>query len=728
MSSAEVPPTGIHVEVDHPETGHTWTLNALDDSQYLPQIRGKPTLEAVVPASETERWLAADWEGEEPTMRAWEDGQRLPIEELRRVKPSPDGVTLIGEGGSQLDNEIDKEINQEEAWLAARAGVQSNTSYATDFDDPGGSSFEKLLQDVSGESELESFLNTAKKDTDPFEFVDGGVQPLQTCWTVEAEEAADQSISALNTDYYSGSSPDSGDGQAARFETNGQYIEFTFTNDYKIPDGEFALYFRWGVEGFTTSDVTEVEFILDDTSLGSFATGTNTLQWEDALDGILTGGSDPGAIPAGTHNVRIEAIATNTDDQYIDVVAPLDLGTRFGGLSYNFDNDVSTNSSGDNFLDGPQWYPDALDIVFADAGTAYNVVGARVAATLTAADGDQAIAVSNDQGSTYKTASNTDSASFSFTDAGGQLRFRATLGRTGSQDVTPATGITPHRLDGYELYGDLEDSPVAQARRYTTSVLDYLNALARYSNSIWELQWDESAGKISVEWTRPGQRTATSDEALVDYQFDKDLRVYKAASVAGASRPRAPEAITADHGTAVSLSQDDVVTSSETVTDPSTGEEFVVDVDYRMDYGAGEITTLASGSITDGQTVDVQYRYEPVATYEADDYDPAMHRKLPQKKINAITTEREAQQAALTIVQDLDESLVQASVTLSRSDAGRSLIDDLLLERLPTDRRMEIQSIEHGAGQVILQLGSRRQVEEVISDIKSRLGETAQRA
>jgi len=56
------------------------------------------------------------------------------------------------------------------------------------------------------------------------------------------------------------------------------------------------------------------------------------------------------------------------------------------------------------------------------------------------------------------------------------------------------------------------------------------------------------------------------------------------------------------------------------------------------------------------------------------------------------------------------------------------LVDDLALEDLPTQgERMEVQQIEQTPERVVLQLGSRQSVGEVINDIQSRISSVSDR-
>jgi hypothetical protein len=81
----------------------------------------------------------------------------------------------------------------------------------------------------------------------------------------------------------------------------------------------------------------------------------------------------------------------------------------------------------------------------------------------------------------------------------------------------------------------------------------------------------------------------------------------------------------------------------------------------------------------------------------------------------------------LYLVRTVKEPLWEAEVTVPSADAGRSLVDDLLLEDLPTQERMEVREVQQTPQEVVLRLGSRQSVGEVLSDIESRLSSVSDR-
>jgi len=155
------------------------------------------------------------------------------------------------------------------------------------------------------------------------------------------------------------------------------------------------------------------------------------------------------------------------------------------------------------------------------------------------------------------------------------------------------------------------------------------------------------------------------------------------------------------------------------VTDGS-GTVYTRDDDYTMDYEAGEITALSTGNITDGQTLEIDYRYKIVGSYTADGVSNP--NRTFREDIPGLTTKRAADQAARILVRNLKTPRYEATVSVAPSDTGWSLIDDLPLPNVPTQgETFELESVETSPTEIRLQLGSRDTAQQVVSDIRNQL-------
>jgi len=734
-----IPPDELVVEVVNPESDHVWEVQPLDDAQYLPDVNDKPELRVPVSKSQESRWLDSVWEGAEPEMRAWQDGERLPIDELRKPETSTDKITLVGEGGQELDNPVETEVQNETVPDAVRTLLTDFTTYDYSVDGPPGGTEERLLQSLSG-TDLQSALAQPLDEDQPLQFDTDGYETLQACWTTEGE-AYDRGAEFRTTEQTPTEGVYSGGDSASLVRDDAvaggpDFAAWDFTVGHTIASDNFGAAVRIDADDtnsapghkWTLEHPDGNSYLIDEVGAGVLG---STLTWDQIGDGAynnLDGYEGPDLTP-GDYTLRCEV--TNSDGGttyalYVDAVAPYD--NRFSWL---FDN---SNDGSGGPLDGPQWYPDGIadvtSVAFEDASTAGNIDSGRIEATLSATDDGQSLGLSNDSGGSWSSGSNTATYSTAFTEASGTLRWRATLGRTNdpNRTETPLQGTEPQRVTGGDLYADVEDVAVLDFRRPTGSVLDILQRWAEYANAFFELRWDSATETIRVEWTRPGQRDTQSTGGLSDFSVSKDLRTYGKVTIRSSFRTRQGEQLTADHGTALELDEDDLVTGRESLIDAATGQEFTAGVDYDIDYADGEITTLANGAIGDGDALVISYQWVAQGSYEADDYDPQTDRALPPKKLNSVTSDREAEQAALVIQQDLDEPLVEATATLSRLDAGRSLISELDVDELPTDRPLEIKQLDRTAEKIVLQLGSRDTISEALQNLDRRLGATQERA
>jgi len=161
------------------------------------------------------------------------------------------------------------------------------------------------------------------------------------------------------------------------------------------------------------------------------------------------------------------------------------------------------------------------------------------------------------------------------------------------------------------------------------------------------------------------------------------------------------------------------------VVDPADGTQFERGRDYQLAYQAGDLTPLADGRISDGQELSVSYDERPRGTVAADSYAPATDQTLV-RTIPSVSSNREAEQAALFLVDDLEVPLTTARLVLPRV-GNRSLVDDLQVDGLPVDQRLEVRSVEQTPEQAVLELGSRDSVGDIVSRLERRLDATSEK-
>ena len=416
-----------------------------------------------------------------------------------------------------------------------------------------------------------------------------------------------------------------------------------------------------------------------------------------------------GQLAAGSHTIEVQGTGS---------------GTAFGfdGVAVHdqrYPKDFPDSINDDGYLEGPQSKPDLVRVETEDNRTIQQVVGGRLEASFDDVSNKQEVAISNDQGSTWTVATNTDTVETDFASGSTRLRARFGISRYGQRSTaTPATGFQAQEVDLYDLMADLENTPTVLNQVYDGSIMDTLKALAD-PESIFAIEIDED-GNISVEWTQPGQRSTSRDVDLSGYnhQVSTEETIHRAV-VKGKSQRRRSESFTADHGTAVDLDEDELQRGREVVYNPTDDTQFAEGEDYEIGWQDGTITTLSNGSMTDGDTYEIDYNYRPVGTAETSNA-PAD----PTERVfdfAGVTTDRACEQVALQLVGELDEPLVEASAQLPADDVGWSVVEAIDLDDLPGDEPYEVASIDHTPTGSNLTLESRQSINDAVSEIRGRI-------
>jgi hypothetical protein len=705
--------SGWEVKVEHP-SGETLRPQLLDDPQYTPVVRDYPRVEIPVPRDE--KWQASAFEG--ATVSVWKDGRILPIEELVDVQMEPGRTVLKARGGTALADRVQAEYDNKEAHLAAEELGQNNTPYTMNVDDPAtNTQSDTLMQSGDSNSELRDHLNSPIAATDPVTIENSKLKLQQSCFVAEAENPTRETDPNywMDVGKYSG-----GDGRGVYSSTSN--LEWDFTVPYRMPASAIGLKGR--VIDTDNAQEMEINLRVDGTwyNLDYLTGGEGTVfGWDElAQSGAYNGtGYDGSAdIPAGsTVTVQMTSTGSNGGDYGWDILALYD--ARY---SYFFDTD---NGGNQGYLDGPQLRPDAHTVVFEDASTAFNVTAGQIDLTIDNTANGQAVALSNDQGSSWTEAANTASFQTDFGSAGSTIRFRVTLSRYGSQTgATPKTGIYGQQVDAFEEYADLEDTPVLDGQKYDGQLIEVLNRIAEYGNFFWELQRD--SGGWRIEWTQPGQRTADTSTDLIEYTVSKNVEnTYEKAIIKGAAQPIRGEQFTSNYDSWVALNQARLIPATEIVRDPSSGETYELGSDYELDRTDGRIKVLSSGAMSDATTYEIDYSYKTQGSYTASDAgsDP----DTIVRTISAITSNRGCDQAALYLIQRIQDPQWDATVTVPTTDPGISLVDKLGIDELPTNgNRVVFRDIEQTAKQVVFRARGQR-VSEVVSDISTRVSNVADR-
>lgn len=700
VPTSDVAATGWTVEVQHPD-GQWLDVQLVGEPTRRPTLNGLPRVE--IPVPKTEAWTASTWDRQ--PMRVWYNGRRQPIDRLADVETQPGQTTLVGVGGVELRERVERMVQSEESHTLADDLVTTNTSYATNVDAPNaGSDNDVPIQTASTTATFEDIIRSGASSTDPAAAQNGGLELLQSLFFLEAEDNTGAVGSEVIDDgTYSGEP-----GTAVTLSETSHVIEFTFTPAYTIP-GEnvgFQLRKQNPGSGHHAYDIKIDGTVVERRSAGVETTGETDANWGTYALNATT----PPDLTAGTqHTLEVDITNLDSDgDWYADCLAIYD--SRY---SYTFDDSVTNG-----ILEGPELYPDQHTVTVETVTPGRQIIDATVTTSMNDTSGTQRLGLSFD-GGTYSYGTNTDTYSESAPSGTVDVAWEVRLSRYGTQSTTPTDGINGQSVDSATLSATLDNTPIVLNRLLDGRLVDVLNDIASDGDFIWQYTLDDS-GNPTVQWTQPGQRTRDEAIPLSDYTTTKDMSVVKKAIVYGTSQP-AEDTVTANHGTAVSLTNDYLQETSEKVLDPSSGTQFERGVDYEFDELAGEITTLASGSVTDGSDVRVEYERKTRGSYEAPTFsgDPEA---VEVATVPGVTTDQAAQQVAITIVSQLSTPRWTASVDVHTNPNEWTLVDALSLDGVPVDgSQLEVYSVEDTPRGASMQLGSRDTIEETIGQIRSQL-------
>lgn len=370
--------------------------------------------------------------------------------------------------------------------------------------------------------DLSNALNVA--DTVPAYVQNGRLYVAQTCWGWEAEDHLDLSGTITNT---SDTENASNDGYESAIGVESSQTPAADVN-YRIPASNVGIAIRWKLDDDNDDDgdfeVPGFDVSVDGNTLESRPAWTKTGAGYDGgwfWETYTGAGSD---LPAGSHAVSFDVTdASNGGTAKIDRIQLFD--TRF---SYNFDNTVNVN----NALAGPENYPDAVTVNFSQLDVTNNVVGIGVDVVIDDTSGGQSVGASADGGSTFTTASNTDTLSADFPDnRGTSVDYRLTLSRYGSRtDETPTEGFNGQSVDRIEVTYDGTSLAVIDSQTYRDDLLTIAQRLHRRGD--YRFAADHGATdkngepKKAVESFARGDQVRSADFRVINRQPALDTRGY----------------------------------------------------------------------------------------------------------------------------------------------------------------------------------------------------------
>lgn len=689
-SRKTIPSQGWYAELTH-SSGETITPTIVAEPSYNPRLNDLPEIH--VPVTKDDRWTSAGFE--QAAMEVWLDGERLPIDELSRVEQRPSHSVLVGHGGMDLRQRVQVNYQQKDAHVAAEEIITANTSYTANVDDPAATTTsDTLMQEADTTAEFDAELASSIPADTPLRIDSGYLETTPVAGFTEAENASGSTNTTVSE---SGASA----GEAAELLDISHYVTDSFSLNHQVPDGDYAVSFRYKmIDGSQTTPGIYINF--DGTEIRN-----TTTNWSTIDDQFVWSNAYPtGPIAAGSHSMEVGISEAGDNGMYIDAIAIVDQRHTDVG-------DTLTNG----YLDDPDLYPPSVQQLFAEKTPNQKVVAGKLSVSIDNTENSQQLGLTNDGGDTWQTASNTSTLDTSFGSDGTTIQGRVTLSNYGSRTTqAPTTGYQGQAIDVYEMYADLDDTPILTSKYYDDQIRNVLSAIAEYGNFIWQVQYDADSG-YSIEWTQPGQRTADRSDTVADFETKKRYEeMYEKIVVRGSSRH-----ITS-HDMSVSADSwydiagfADLVEGSESVHQDSTTYE--IGSDYEMDYQDGRFKALSSGDIDTSSPVTIDFSYKTIGSYTMSDAGSDPDTRVVS--IPSATSTAECDQLALNIAKKVDQPRVEATITIPKTLANQSLVDDVKFEGVPTDdTRVEIQEMTQTPEKVVLKLGSRREMEEIIQDLE----------
>ncbi|MFA1612060.1 fibronectin type III domain-containing protein [Halobellus rubicundus] len=720
-AAGRVPAQGPYLEVDHPSNGRTLTPSIVGEVAPPRALMELPTTRVPVAG---DKWTDDTWIGAD--CRLWIDGHRQPVESLVRPVQTPEGAELELRGGEALLKRVEKSVIEQEADSFVRDLLQTEASgIAQTVDDPQSTiSSDTFVQGADTDTEWTDRIPAAPfGDSDPRMITPSG--ELGTDRIAAFQEAESEFTIRSGTSLLAGDPLSHGEG--LNISSPGDSVKFNFLSDldnhleYPIPASRSEFAVRVGYLGDTHPgfelkvDGTVIETVVADAPIfGNQDTQTLELEWTDI------GGSDAlGDLAAGDHSLTIEITEAASDGSALTV----DCGTIFDSDWTSRTDETLTSGEPVSY---PRLHPDAIDVITDDAETIRQVVGGEATSTWNNTLRNQAIAISNDQGANWIEATNSERVEGSFQSGTTNIRARFTLSNYATSSSTEPKYNEGQTVDLYDLYADLDDAPILVDQVFDGKLKTVITEVADFADAFWEVQWDEAAGSQSVEWTFPNLRTAEGDASLINFETSVDeTSITEKAVVYGTSQTVRDESVTLQHDTAVALEEQYNQPAEITVRSaPDGATTYERGTDYTYDPQPGEVTALSTGSISDGETVLVDYVTRVRGTYSLPSWD-GDETVARTKPVPAATTDRSAETAARILVQQTSEPIHSASVTIEELPVQWGLVEMVSFVELPTDETYEIYSIEQGEGTLQLQLGTRDTVTEVVDDLQSRLEATA---
>jgi len=711
----DAPTSGWYVEVD--TANGTRTPSIVGTPQRNPSIND---LERVtIPVPKDDAWDVAAFE--DATARVYHDGERLPVDTLIERRQTAGRTDLVCEGPTDLYTPDTYEFSNTDVHAAFQT-VASDAGLAVDVEPP--ESDNRLFATIDTENDFRDVFQDPGDATPVAIRSDGTLEPQQTCWVYEGENHGNASTQSFGT----GDFPEFDDFSITLAEDvvpDLAEISQTFTTERELPSSEVGVKLRRATKDLGGEFQVELDGQLVYAELNTGNTDIATT-WFEAVGGTSyesdqTGQAvdPPPTLSPGEHTITIRNIDVSPGGQSEPStgIAAVDL---FAVYDKRYAPSFPTTTNSNDALPGPSRYPTVQPILLHEGFL--SATGGRFEGTFTDLSGPQEVAISNDYGGNYTTASNTDTVETDFASPGADIQLRVTLGSYGNDSSTPAGGQQPQALKSYDLFEDTRNSPPLTNDQFEGDRKDILTALVERGDALWAAEWDRDAGAPVIRMANVGDLTADRELDLVDYEWSTQTlgRQVERATIKGGAESVAGETVTADVLNGNPLDRSNLVVGRERVRSVSTGERYRRGTDYEMNYAIGQLNPRQfEGNISDGEDLAVDYEYKPEGDYAQPGFDD--RNRLIETFVDA-STDTICQSIAFYLVERLGSPVESGTLTISELPAGYSVLEAIAADPLPNRERWTPRprpTVQQG--RVELEVASRRRVQDVVSDLQTRL-------
>jgi len=673
-------PQGWTVAVTHPDTARVKTPDVLDlqDAPALnPGPNAQPRLRLPVPKEDV--WLSSAYD-DDPEMRVWKDGRRLPIEVLRDVEQREDATVLVGVGGVELEARVSEEYNDDRRHIAARDLVTDNTSYEVDAPEPETATLEDTtLQTVDTEADWLAALADENEDTDLWEVsADGELRRRQTTYfevadddnTIRGARSVEDpdDFTRIGQDFYVF------DDTVRNNVESG--IQVTFDLEYEVPFDELVVACRMQ---FLTEDDTDPGSAwhhgftqridgVDIDPVGPDIVGHDPDEpdWRTFLASDASGAPDtigPGEVEV---EVRFNADEGTTDDPDGDPQTAIDAIALYDGRHEPTLGGV-TDSGRNAEID---FYNGSSVVQTSDVQSAFSIPSARLEATVNDTSGNQSVGISNDGGETWTDADNSDVVETSFEDLSSRLRARFEVGGFDGETSNAAGQVNAQAVDAYELFADITQELLLIDEVFDNDLASVLTDIGEPAERSWRFAFDGDTP--TVRFVQDGQFEADFTPDFEARTREKLGKTYDSVTIKGSNERVSNEPYTADT-TFTPLVRANILPGSETVYDDD--ENYERGDDYEIRYRDGEIRATSGGDLTEGDGYRIDYRYQAKGTFALPDA-PGDPEELVET-VPGVTSTRLAEQVAFVIASDVATPRYAAEVTIPDPDPRFDPVDSL---------------------------------------------------